>query len=461
MSRKIFVIDTSVLLYDKNCLEILKGNNIIFTLTVLEELDRFKDEPGILGVSARHINRFLDSIRDIDTDEDGWKYIEELDLKLMYYGYISSHNHLGKYDLNLSVPDNNILLAAMNISSQNYQGSQEIIVLTKDRNLRVKCDMIKDIERNINIKGEDYYNDYIETDIENYRGHIEIEALKNVVDEYYKDGYVYPDGETEKLLNENCFVSCTAIDSESSSFLGKYVNEQIVPLVNDEIILKGNKTVKAKNKEQKFAIDALLDEELPLVTLTGPAGSGKTFLALMSALSIVDRSDIGNKLEKEGFFRPKRIIITRTLQHVGKKDLGYLPGGLLDKMAPYLAPLVDNMRVNFNDPNYFNILIEKGIIDIVPIPYMRGRSFNDAIVIVDEAQNATIHELKTIITRIGTNSKIILLGDTDQIDTPYINKFSNGLSIVIERFKNSILASHIYLERGQRSVLATEASSIL
>ena len=154
------------------------------------------------------------------------------------------------------------------------------------------------------------------------------------------------------------------------------------------------------------------------------------------------------------------IVITRTLQPVGR-DLGYLPGSLEDKMAPWLMPIVDNVRHAFKDITYFQTMIEKGDIEVAPIPYIRGRTFNDSFVIVDEAQNASIHELKTIITRIGKNSKIVLLGDTDQIDTPYINKQSNGLSIVIEKFRNSSLYAHIHLPKGERSKLATVASQIL
>ena len=156
----------------------------------------------------------------------------------------------------------------------------------------------------------------------------------------------------------------------------------------------------------------------------------------------------------------ERLIITRTLQPVGR-DLGYLPGSMEDKMAPWLMPIMDNVRHAFKDISYFNIMIEKGDIEIAPIPYIRGRTFNNSFIIVDEAQNATIHQLKTIITRVGQGSKIILLGDVDQIDTPYIDRRSNGLSIVIDKFKSSPLAAHINLSKGQRSDLASEASNIL
>lgn len=191
-----------------------------------------------------------------------------------------------------------------------------------------------------------------------------------------------------------------------------------------------------------------MDESIPIVTLTGLAGSGKTFLAIMAGLEMIQAGTYD------------RIVITRSIQPVGR-DLGYLPGDVKEKMDPWLAPIMDNLRVAFKDTSYFSMMMEKGVIEIAPLSFIRGRTFNDAIVLVDEAQNATIHELKTIITRIGAGSKIVLLGDTDQIDTPYINKRSNGLSIVINKFAESYLHAHVHLQRGQRSEVATEASKIL
>ena len=184
------------------------------------------------------------------------------------------------------------------------------------------------------------------------------------------------------------------------------------------------------------------------MTMTGVPGSGKTYLALMTALS---------EIEKEN---KKRIIFTRPIQTVGK-DIGFLPGSLSEKMAPWLSPIVDNFRNQFGDMSYFNLMMEKGTIDVAPLSYIRGRSFNDAIIIVDEAQNATVHELKTIITRTGKNSKILLLGDIEQVDLPYINKYSNGLTIVIEKLKNENLVGHIHFEKGYRSDLANIAAKLL
>ena len=184
------------------------------------------------------------------------------------------------------------------------------------------------------------------------------------------------------------------------------------------------------------------------MTLTGLAGSGKTFLSLMAALEGLQED------------RYSRIIITRSLQPVGR-DIGYLPGDLKEKMDPWLAPIFDNIKHAFKDTTYVDIMMEKGTIEVAPLSFIRGRTFPNSFVLVDESQNASIHELKTIVTRVGENSKIVLLGDTDQIDTPYITKRSSGLNIVTEKFKKSSLHAHIHLPRGQRSNLATEASRLL
>ena len=203
-----------------------------------------------------------------------------------------------------------------------------------------------------------------------------------------------------------------------------------------------------RNKEQRFALDALRRRDIPLVSLTGLAGSGKTFLALMSGIEALHSKSY------------ERIVVTRSIQPVGR-GLGYLPGDIREKMEPWMSPLLDNFRHHFKDKVYFEMMIDKGEIEIAPLSYIRGRTFNDSYVIVDEAQNATIHELKTVITRIGENSKIVLMGDTDQIDTAYLDKRSNGLAIVVEKFMNSELAAHIHLNRGVRSAIATYASQVL
>jgi PhoH-like ATPase len=227
--------------------------------------------------------------------------------------------------------------------------------------------------------------------------------------------------------------------------MGKCDGENIVQIRNNLIDLIA---VNPKNKEQKFALDLLTNPEIPLVTLTGIAGSGKTYLTLMAAISGL-KSDLY-----------ERIIITRSIQPVGK-DIGFLPGDMNEKMDPWLSPIADNFRAAFKDVTYYEIMREKGQIEVAPLSFIRGRTFNNAFIIVDESQNSTIHELKTIVTRVGEGSKIVLLGDIEQIDTPYIDTLSNGLTVVVEKFKDSKISGHVTLLKGERSKLATEASRLI
>ena len=206
--------------------------------------------------------------------------------------------------------------------------------------------------------------------------------------------------------------------------------------------------VLGKNKEQKFALWALQNQNIPLVTMTGLAGSGKTFLSLIAGISEVQQN------------RYERIVITRNLQPVGK-EIGYLPGDVNEKMMPWMAPVIDNLRNHFKDKSTFDMMRVNGLIEIAPMSFIRGRTFTNSYIILDEAQNATIHELKTVITRVGEGSKIVLMGDTDQIDTPYINKNTNGLSLVTKKLRESLHTAHINLPVGIRSTIASEASHLL
>ena len=437
--KKLFIVDTSVLLYDKNCIENFKGNDIVIPLVVLEELDRFKSKEGILGENSRHFNRLLDDLRSEGSLYEGIK-IKEFDSSIR----IESNNcWKGLENLDLKSNDNLIIATANYLNKINNENLNyaQIVVITKDINLRVKCDAI-------NIPANDYYADYeflINKNI--FLGTSQIEVEKNLINNLYDNKFLL----LHKLpeITDACENECVVLKSksDSSSALAMKKLDKLVLVTSKQDIFKKTK-LEAKNKEQIFALNLLLDDNISLMTMTGVPGSGKTYLALMTALS---------EIEKE---KKKRIIFTRPIQTVGK-DIGFLPGSLSEKMAPWLSPIVDNFRNQFGDMTYFNLMMEKGIIDVAPLSYIRGRSFNDAIIIVDEAQNATVHELKTVITRTGKNSKIILLGDIEQVDLPYINKYSNGLTIVIEKLKNESLVGHVHFEKGYRSDLANVAAKLL
>lgn len=433
-NRKLLVVDTSVLLYDMHSIHSFPGNDVVLPLVVLDEIDRFKDKPGLLGESARYVNRYLDALRDHGKLNESIPIPDSdqtIRVELRAPKYMPGADEL---TLDYSRGDNRIIATALYLKKENPD--KKVKVITKDINLRVKCDAI-------GIRAEDYFNDHLDIDVsEEFCGWSLFPVNDEEIDTLYdKNEYsVSSDG-----LNflENEFI--LAKGNISKSFLGIHKNGKILPLKRKvtQVI-----NLEPRNKEQKFAIEALLDPEIPLVTLTGLAGSGKTFITLMCALEGL----------QNGLY--ERIVITRSIQPVGR-DLGYLPGDVNEKMDPWLAPIADNIKSAFRDTTYFDIMIEKHKIEIAPLAYIRGRTFNDSFVIVDEAQNATIHELKTIITRVGAGSKVVLLGDTDQIDTPYINKKSNGLSNVVEKFKYSKNHAHVKLDKGQRSEIASEASRIL
>ena len=430
--RKILVLDTSVLLYDKCAIHSFPGNDVIIPLIVLDELDRFKERPGILGESARYVNRYLDNLRATGRLDQG-VMLDDVD-QLIKVESRNSKLALIPDDLDDDCGDNKILGVALLLQSENKD--KLVKVITKDINFRVKCDAV-------HLLAEDYYKDYINlNNDEHFTGAASVKVNDDKIDEYYDNGFLPYEGED---LYPNQFIITTSNTSKKSA-LGIYKDNCIkrIPAAH----LNTSVGIEAKNKEQNFAMHLLSDPRIQLVTITGLAGSGKTFLTIMCGLSSLFNDEY------------KRIIITRSIQPVGR-DLGYLPGDVDEKMDPWLAPIMDNVKHAFNDMTYFDCLRDKGQIEIAPLSYIRGRTFNDSYIIVDEAQNTTIHELKTIITRTGKGSKIILLGDTDQVDTPYIDKRSNGLSIVLEKFKNSDVAGHIHLPIGQRSEVATIASKIL
>jgi PhoH-like ATPase len=424
--RKILVVDTSVLLYDKESIHSFPGNEVIIPITVLDELDRFKDKPGILGESARYVNRFLDFLRQKGRLHEGIMIEEENQI-------IRVLTQEPKIEvLDETRGDNKIIAAALYL--QREWKNNKVKVITKDINLRVKCDAL-------GLEAEDYYKDYLDV-IEDDKVSEKIQITDLEIDRLYDDGSI---SAKDYSLHENSYHILIG-NTPSKSVLCIHSSNKFFKLSDNQ---KNEQTdVKPRNKEQRYALHALRSENIPLVCLTGLAGSGKTFLTLMSGLEEM----LAGKYE--------RIIVTRNIEPVGR-DIGYLPGDLNEKMGPWMSPLVDNFRHHFKDKAYFEVLMEKGKIEIAPLSFIRGRTFNDAYIIVDEAQNATIHELKTVVTRIGEGSKIVLMGDTDQIDTPYIDKRSNGLSIVIDRTKDSNLATHIHLSRGERSALATYASKVL
>ena len=441
--RKTFILDTSVLLYDKCSIHSFPGNDVILPLVALDELDRFKGKKGVIGENARYVNRYLDELRKQGNLHSGISIENnqsiKVDIKTKYKVPVG---------LSATCPDNQMIGLALELTQKN---ACPIIMVTKDINFRVKCDALgvtaEDyLKDKIYLSNEEFYRGYTDLDIEEKDNYIidmcyadlqeHNELIQETVDKYLG-----------RKLFENEFI---CLKTGSQSFLGFYSKGSIEKVKSSEEMTNGLAWVKERNREQLYAINLLNDDSIPLVSITGLAGSGKTYLTLLAGIEGLHSG------------RYSRIVITRNVQPVGR-DIGFLPGDMNDKMMPWMAPIMDNFRQGLkdNDLTYFSAMKEKGDIEIAPLAFMRGRTFADTFLIMDEAQNCTIHELKTVVTRIGENSKIVLLGDVDQIDTPYIDSHSNGLTIVSEKFKKESIAGHIQLKKGERSYLSSIAAKII
>jgi PhoH-like ATPase len=320
---------------------------------------------------------------------------------------------------------------------------EKVILVTKDINVRVKCDAL-------GIKCEDFNKHRIVDKQEGlYSGVKRANISQALIDKIYSQGYASLEDIPVKDVYPNEFLvlkdESTGQGSAIVRYMGKEEKFRLIPEI------KSSWGLVPRNKEQKFSLDILFDDNIKLITLVGKAGTGKTLLAASAAL---EQSLSSNA-------KYKKVVISRPVQSVGK-DIGYLPGDIYDKMAPWIAPIRDNLRYLFgDDKDTLDMYIESGKIEIEAITYIRGRSISDAIIIIDEAQNLTTHELKTIVTRVGENTKIILTGDVDQIDNTYLDSVSNGLSYTVEKFKEYDISAHITLIKGERSALASLGSEIL
>lgn len=433
---KIFVIDTNVLLHDPKSLFAFKDNELVIPLVVLDELDKKKNGPDETARHARMVIRSLDKMRlegnihkGVATQDGGLIRVE------------LNHRDKCPQDLDPQRPDNRIISVALGIKEEisNAQESRKVILVTKDINLRVKCDAL-------GVNTEDYNADSVAENASSiYEGCKELDIPDEMIDQFHADGFISAVGLGEFYPNQYVFVK-SAITPKKSG-LARYEKESLVKIKTYGDVWG----ISSRNKEQAFALDALFNPDIKLVTMIGKAGSGKTLLAAAAGISQL--------LDSHTY---KKLIMTRPVQPLGK-DIGFLPGDIDEKMKPWMAPLQDNLELLFSDKgaNYLDMQREAGLIEVEALTYIRGRSIPRSFIIVDECQNLTAHEVKTIITRVGDGSKIILTGDILQIDNPFIDSVDNGLSWVIEKFKNYPIAAHITLHKGERSELATLAAEIL
>ena len=437
---KNFILDTNVLLHDPQSLFKFHDNNIIIPITVIEEFDRFKKDMNETGRNARMVSRILDSMREKGSLTTGVNLPGGGTLRVEMFSEKYFKNL--PFDLRVDNGDNRIIAVAQDVRDR-FPDSETIFV-TKDSNLRIKADAI-------GLIAEDYESDKV--DIQDlYSGTRSIEVPPDAVDRFYGQGWL----ESPAALGPNEFI--TIVDStnpnHSAICRNDPANARIVPV--RKILKEGIWSLFPRNREQSFALDVLMDDNIKLVTLVGKAGTGKTLLAIAAGL---------HKTAEENVYN--RLLVSRPVFPMGK-DLGFLPGDIEEKLTPWMQPIFDNVELLISGHESekrhskgYKELIAMGLLDIEPLTYIRGRSIPNQYLIVDEAQNLTPHEIKTIVTRVGEGTKIVLTGDPYQIDNPYVDSSSNGLTYLVEKFKGERIAAHVTLTKGERSELAELAANLL
>ena len=438
MNKEIFVLDTNVLLTDSNCIFNFCDGDIAIPLKVLDEIDKHKKRQDSVGVHARNIIRKLDELRELGNLFNG---VELEGGKIYVKGF---DPYKLPDDLDVENPDNQIIATALSLKES--EKNSNIVLVSRDINMRVKCDAL-------GIECADYSNDQVVDDIEGlYTGLAQHLVDDQIIDSIYKDEKIHLDEEDVKL-EPNQFLMLISNSNDKKTALVRFIGYDS-PLKKIDSYKKGVWGVRPKNKEQNFALDLLMNQDIPLVTIIGKAGSGKTLLALAAGL----QQCFG---ETANDCKYSRVIVTKPVEPVGK-DIGFLPGSMEEKMLPWLAPIQDNLKnLMGNDKITLDMYMDEGKIEIEAMTFIRGRSIANAFIIIDEAQNMTKHEIKTVLTRVGEGTKIILTGDIEQIDNVYLDETTNGLTYVIDRFKEQSSSGHITLVKGERSKVATLASKLL
>jgi PhoH-like ATPase len=436
--NKIFVIDTNVILYDYRCIYSFQEHNVVIPITVLEEIDKFKRGNETINYNAREFSRELDSLgkdgllnEGIRLDGGGILYVATNIRRDEYLSEIFWEDK----------PDHRILSVAYNLAKK--VGRERVFLVSKDINLRMKA-------KAVGTNAEDYETGKIQNIDELYKGKRLLENVDyGLIEELYNKEYADPADfgiELEPFPNE-FFI----LRNNSKSALASYrPAEGMFKLV----LKQRGYGIVPRNAEQTFALDALMNDTVSLVTLSGKAGTGKTLMALAAALEV-----------RRSY---KQIYLARPVVPLSNRDLGYLPGDVKSKLEPYMQPLYDNLSViqnqyddNSSDANRINDMLNREKLVITPLAYIRGRNLSKIFFIIDEAQNLTPHEVKTIITRAGEGTKVVFSGDIYQIDTPYLDSRSNGLTYLIDKMKGQALYAHVTLEKGERSHLAELATNLL
>lgn len=432
--RKV-ILDTNVILFDALAIRKFKGADIYIPIVVIEEIDRFKRDLGENGRNARQFSRAIDLLRAKGQLSKG----VPLDGGGTIYVTTDLHMDGIPKELDAEKADNRILQTALSLQKKYPNDPVELI--TKDINLRIKADVF-------GVNAKDYEPEKVDVD-EMYEGHKEVEADPDLINEFYKNKILT--SETFNLV-ANQYIIIKDSSNPNHSAIGRFSEKEggIVPLLSPTDSIWG---IHPRNVEQTFAMDCLLNDEILFVSLIGKAGTGKTLIALAAGLY---------KTLDEGRFQ--RLLVSRPIFPMGR-DIGYLPGDVEQKLNPWMQPIFDNveylMGADKKAAGRAQELINQGMLNIEPLTYIRGRSIPNQYLIVDEAQNLTPHEIKTIVTRAGQGTKIVLTGDPHQIDNPYVDSATSGLTYSVERFKGQRISAHVTLNKGERSELAELAANIL
>ncbi|HIP32601.1 MAG TPA: PhoH family protein [Crocinitomicaceae bacterium] len=438
-TKKIAVLDTSVLLHDHQAITSFKQNDVAIPITVLEELDNFKIGNDTKNFSAREVIRFIDKLS-TEASLQNWIPLgpERGSFKIVLAADPKGLNAESIYAKGKN--DHKIINAALYL--QETEPKKEIILVTKDINLRIKA-------KALGITAEDYKTGIVPKDISKEASVAIIENLDSEqIRQIFTKGRIDENGILGEQKIANGYYILKNGKSSSLAVYNPHLDQ--LERIEKEFVYG----IKPKNSEQAFALNALLNDDIKLVALQGVAGTGKTLLALASAL--------------EQHKKYQQILLARPIVPLSNKEIGFLPGDANDKIGPYMEPLWDNLKFiksqfgeNERKHKAITELQESGKIVISPLAFIRGRSLSNIFFIVDEAQNLTPHEIKTIITRAGENTKIIFTGDINQIDTPYLDEHSNGLAYLVDKLAGQKLFAHVKLEKGERSELANLANELL
>ncbi|PLR69605.1 MULTISPECIES: PhoH family protein [Bacillaceae] len=440
---KIYVLDTNVLLQDPNSIFSFEENEVVIPAVVLEEVDSKKRYMDEIGRNARHVSKLIDSLRLIG------KLHEKIPLPSGGFLRIEL-NHRSFHELQEifieKTNDNRILAVAKNLSleEETTENGRPVILVSKDTLVRVKADAI-------GLIAEDFLSDRVVEIDRIYTGYLDLYINGDDLNRFYEKNELVLSEVTNHPFYPNQFVVMKNALGGSASAIGTVdkSGKKVKRLVFDHDHIWG---IRPRNVQQTMAMELLLRNDLPLVTLIGKAGTGKTLLALAAGL-----------MQTEDLKSFKKLLVARPIVPVGK-DIGYLPGEKQEKLRPWMQPIYDNLEYLFNakKPGELDaILAGMGSIEVEALTYIRGRSIPEQFIIIDEAQNLTKHEVKTILTRVGEKSKIVLMGDPEQIDHPYLDEYNNGLTYVVEKFKDQNIAGHVRLVKGERSGLAQLAADLL